>query len=102
MPRFLGLGFMLINGTAYQGVANARNRQDVARVGHIRLDLLAQVADMGFDEAGITIVSQTPYMRNNLIMGANVVCVHCKEMEQFALRGRQAGSLPEHAHFIMQ
>src|SRR5581483_2582631 len=83
-------------------ITNSWYRQNRGRVAGIALDFLAQMADMGLDQAGISVVAKAPNMLHDLIRGTNSVGIYYQEVEQLALRGRQAHCFAIDSDLIMQ
>src|SRR5258708_18961301 len=92
----------LFRSMAYQGVADARDGENVARLTGIRLHLLAYVADMRFDQARIAIVAKPPDVRNNLASSTDIVRIDSQQMQEFTFCRRQAGLPPIHEDLVMQ
>src|SRR6266571_1805491 len=86
----------------YQSIANPWNSEDIAGMAGVWLDLLAQVADMGFDQASIPIVTVSPDMSNNLAGRTDVICIHREQMQQLAFGGCQSRCFPIDADFVVQ
>src|SRR6266849_5248292 len=74
----------LFQGSAHQGIADPWYGQNVARIARVGFDLLAEMADVGFDETAIPVVAKSPDVRNDLTGRADIVGIHCQQMQQFA------------------
>src|SRR5919108_5158122 len=72
-----------------QPVADARLVADVARVGGIIAELLAQVADVDAEVVRLTLVRRAPHLAQQLRMGDHSSRMLCQEAKNGELLARQ-------------
>src|SRR5258708_27607774 len=77
-----------------EGVSPAWHSQNIARTMRIWLHLLTQVANMCFDQAGISHFIVAPHATADNAHCQHLSCMHHQQMEQAALGGK-------HFHFAL-
>ena len=100
--QLFGTILRLFGSMAYHGVADARDGENVARLTGIQLHLLAYVADMRFDQAGISIVAEPPDVRNNLAGSTDMIHIDRQQIQELTLYRGEAGLSPIHEDLVMQ
>src|SRR5258708_13927886 len=86
----------------YQGITDAWKREKVARLTWIRLNLLAQVAYMRFNQASISIITEPPDVRNNLAGCTYIIRIDGQQMQEFTFCRCHAGLSPINDDFVME
>ena len=66
---------------AYQDITYPWHRQDILRIACVSFNLLAQMANVGFYQACITITFVAPHMGHDLIRAAYVAGVDREQMQ---------------------
>src|SRR5207244_4484711 len=80
-PRYFFHFILLLSSMVYECVAYSWYCQDVLRIACVRFNLLAQMTNVGFYQAAVSISVVAPYMRHDLIRGTDVVSVDSQQMQ---------------------